>query len=220
MLMHELLTAIHVLGWVFWLGTDVGVFLAAKKSERRTDLSVESRLAVLELGMILDRAPRFAVPIVWMTGMWISASLGYPALPAPWVLVLGALWGALVWAGIFRPPGSWAQVWALRLQTAAYAAVILGMGSLGVIALAGAFALPAWLALKWLAFALVGVAAIWLERAFAPVVADYRRLAEAGSSAELESALRRHQRPVYVAVLAIYAATLIAGVSGITKFAL
>ena len=60
MLMHELLTAIHVLGWVFWLGTDVGVFLAAKKSERRTDLSVESRLAVLELGMILDRAPRFA----------------------------------------------------------------------------------------------------------------------------------------------------------------
>ena len=64
MRMRELLRVIHVLGWVFWLGADFGVFLAAQKSERRTDLSVESRLAVLESALRRHQRPVYAATLI------------------------------------------------------------------------------------------------------------------------------------------------------------
>ncbi len=214
--MHELLLVIHVLGWVFWLGTDIGVFLAAKRSERQ-DLSVEARLAVLELGMVLDRGPRFAVPVVWTTGMLMLAAYGLQPLPTAVVLGLGALWFVIVWVGIFQPPGTPLQINAMRLQTLIYGAVIVGMGAGALLGLANG-SLPGWVAAKWFAYVLVAVAAIWLERAFAPAVADYQRLAESGSQPDVEADLSAHLAPVYWAVLLIYAGTLIGGVSGLVKF--
>ena len=50
---------LHILLLVFWVGTDVGVFIAAKWSEKTT-LSMETRQTVLQLGMVLDRLPRSA----------------------------------------------------------------------------------------------------------------------------------------------------------------
>ena len=49
--------------WFFWVGTDLGVFLAARYSER-TELSYETRATVLQLGMVLDRLPRSALAII------------------------------------------------------------------------------------------------------------------------------------------------------------
>ena len=43
----------HVLGWVFWLGTDLGVFLSCRYAEKG-NLSAETRLTLLEVGMKLD----------------------------------------------------------------------------------------------------------------------------------------------------------------------
>ena len=45
---------LHILLLVFWVGTDVGVFIAARWSEQTT-LSIETRQTVLQLGMVLDR---------------------------------------------------------------------------------------------------------------------------------------------------------------------
>ena len=53
MLLYSILVFVHVLLFVFWLGTDVGVFLAAKISER-SDLGTETRATVLKLGMVLE----------------------------------------------------------------------------------------------------------------------------------------------------------------------
>ena len=51
-LIYSLLVLVHILLLVFWVGTDVGVFLAAKVSER-TDLSIETRSTILSVGMVL-----------------------------------------------------------------------------------------------------------------------------------------------------------------------
>ena len=67
MMLEEFALVVHVLGWVFWLGTDLGVLLTCRYAERGS-LSVETRLTLLEVGMILDRLPRFAVPLVWGSG--------------------------------------------------------------------------------------------------------------------------------------------------------
>ncbi len=214
--MHSLLLVLHVLAWVFWLGTDIGVFLAAKHSQKQT-LSVEARLAVLNVGMLLDRSPRFAVPVVWTTGMLMSTELGVVSLPVSLTLVLGLSWLIIVWLGIFQTQGTKTQKFAVGASNTAHLAVIVGMGGGALIGIANN-AMPLWLAVKWLAFTLIGIAAIWLEKAFAPAVADYQTLAAKGSTPEVETALGNHLRPVYIAVLVIYAGTLIGGVSGLVKF--
>lgn len=218
MTLYSLILIVHVVAWVFWLGTDIGVYFAAKRSQR-TDYSVETRLAVLDLGMLLDRAPRFAVPVVWTTGMLLMNRAGFETLADGIAIGIGLAWLVVVWLGIFQTPGSQLQVWAMRLQTITYAIVIVAMGGYGLWALFDG-SLPSWLAVKWIAYALVGIAAIWLERAFAPAVANYGQLAEAGSTPELEAELDRNLKPTYRAVLMIYAATLIAGIAGLAKFSL
>ncbi|MCR9276503.1 MAG: hypothetical protein NXH85_00920 [Pseudomonadaceae bacterium] len=215
---YDLLLIVHVLGWVFWLGTDIGGYIAAKRS-LRSDYSVETRLAILDVGMLLGRAPRFAVPIVWATGMMLMTRAGFPILDDAAVIVIAAAWTANVWLGIFQPLGSILQVWSMRIQTITYVIAIVAMGGYGGWAIASA-ALPKWLAVKWLAFALVGIAAIWLERASAPAIANFGHLAESGSTPELEKELERNLKATLRAVVLIYVATLIAGISGLAKLSL
>ena len=49
MMLEEFALVVHVLGWVFWLGTDLGVLLTCRYAERGS-LSVETRLTLLEVG--------------------------------------------------------------------------------------------------------------------------------------------------------------------------
>ena len=215
---HDFILVIHVLGWVFWLGTDVGVFLSAKISEDGS-LSAETRLTVLKLGMILDMAPRVAVPVVFMTGVQLSSNLGVAFIPALAGWVFGLLWFAAVIAGIMTGGGQGALgQFAMRMQTVFYAAIALGMGGGGVAALAGVLEAPAWIALKWLSYAVIAVAAAILEHKFKPAVALYGKLGEEGASDRLNKDLHEALQPVYITVLVIYAATLVAGVSGLVKF--
>ena len=64
---------LHILLLVFWVGTDVGVFIAAKWSER-TALSMETRQTVLQLGMVLDRLPRSALTLIIPSGCQLAVS--------------------------------------------------------------------------------------------------------------------------------------------------
>lgn len=207
---------VHVLGWVFWLGTDVGVFLAAKFSER-TNLSVETRLTVMQVGMLLDMAPRVAVPVVFATGVHLSDRLGHDLLPAEWGWAIGGVWLAVVIAGIATQGRTLIGRTAMRLQFVIYTIVFFGMGGMAVAALLGAAPLPLWLAMKWLAYAVIAVFAMLLEIAFTPVAAAYGKLAQEGASDALNTFISRGLRPVYVYVLIIYAATLVAAYFGLVK---
>ena len=215
MTLYDIALVVHVLGWVFWLGTDVGVFLGARYAER-ADLSEETRLTVLEVGMMLDRAPRFAVPVVWFTGVLLSRGLGYEVIPVLPAAIFAAVWVLITWAVIFLEPASAAHRTALLAQTVFYLIVIFGMGA-GALWLLSSGAIPLWLALKWLGFVLVGIAALLLEKMFKPVAVLFQQLATEGAGQELNERISSTLKPVYPVVLAIYAGTLIAGVSGLLK---
>ena len=64
---------LHILLLVFWVGTDVGVFIAARWSEQTT-LSIETRQTVLQLGMVLDRLPRSALTLIIPSGCQLAVS--------------------------------------------------------------------------------------------------------------------------------------------------
>ena len=212
---HELILLVHLLGWVFWLGTDVGVFLGAKVFER-ADLSVETRMKVLELGMVLDRFPRFSMPVVWLTGVLLMNDLGYTVIAAPLAFAATLVWLVVTWMLVFKPPGGPAYIRAAIAQMGILAAVILGMGGYAIYGLASE-QLPLWLALKWLAFVLVGITVLALEKTFAPLGPLLGELAEQGASDDLNGRISRVLAPVYPIVLAIYLWTLLAAASGVSK---
>ncbi len=213
--MYSSLLLVHVLGWVFWLGTDVGVFLASRYAEK-SELSVETRLTVLEVGMILDRMPRMAVPLVWGSGMLMAAQQGYSLLDPVVTIVFTLAWIAVTWIVVFQAKEALAYRYAIRAQSLIYGGVVLGMG-IGCTVLLLADELPLWLALKGYAYVVIGVSAVLLEKWFHPVAASFMQLAASGASPGLNQRISSELRPVYASVLAIYAGTLLAGVAGLLK---
>jgi hypothetical protein len=215
---YDIVLLAHLIGWVFWLGTDVGVFLGAKYAER-ADLSAETRLTVLELGMVLDRFPRFSMPVVWLTGVIMMNDLGYNVVPTGLASVLTVFWLLVTWVIIFKPPGSVAHKWGNIAQTLILAAVILGMGGVASYMLA-AGDMPLWLALKWFAYVLVAVTVIALEKKFAPLGPLLGELAQTGGDDALNARISTVLKPVYPIVIAIYAWTILAAASGVSKVTL
>lgn len=214
---YELLVYLHLLGWVFWLGTDLGVFLGAKVFER-ADLSVETRMQVLQLGMVLDRFPRFSMPLVWLTGVLLMNALGFGVIAAPWAFLGAVLWWVVTWLLVFKPPGSPVYIRAAIAQAVILAAVIIGMGGVATWGLMSG-ELPLWLAIKWYAFVLVAITVLALEKTFAPLGPLLGELAQEGASDTLNQKISAVLRPVYPIVLAIYLWTLIAAAAGVSKIA-
>lgn len=215
---YEALLFLHLLGWVFWLGTDLGVLLSAKYAERG-DLGAETRLTILQLGLVLDRFPRFSMPIVWLTGVLMMNNLGYRVIPAGAAVPATLLWLAVTWMIIFQPPAAAAHRFAGVAQTLILAAVIIGMGG-GSSYLLATGAIPLWLGLKWFAFVLVAVTVLALEKMFAPLMPLLGELGESGGSDRLNARISAVLRPVYAIVLAIYLWTILAAASGVSKLSL
>ena len=129
------------------------------------------------------------------------------------------MWLLTTWGVIFNEPTTGIFRAAIIGQTLFYFAVIAGMG-IGGSWLLYSGAIPLWLAIKWFGFVLVAVAALALEKLFAPVGMLFQELAADGATDALNTRISTALKPVYPAVLAIYAGTLIAGISGLIKPAL
>ena len=207
----------HILGWVLWLGTDVGVIVGTKFTED-AQLSAETRLTILKLAMILDVMPRLMVPIVFATGLYMqSAGLGIEFPGTVMGIVLSVIWLAVVAINVVSDDmskvGAASKMGVLVIQGLA----VVGMGGAAIISLTGADIFPAWLALKWLTYAWIATFAIGIDVTFKPAVIDYLRLQTEGASNELNASLSKNLKPVYVTVLAVYLGTMVAAYFGIAK---
>ena len=210
---------LHILLMVFWIGADIGVFIAGLRfmDPRR---SLAERTAVIELGMVIDRYPRICFVAILPVGLQLVYSLGLmPALSLrllelAWAL--SAVWTTAVVASMMLHGRPAARRWQ-RIELAFQAAAVLVFASLAAAAWLGRVAAPGWLAGKFLGYAAICLSAILLERAFGPVATTFAALVAEGSTPERESRLRRHMIATYVWVLAIYAAVLICGFLGTVK---
>ena len=216
MLEHKILVFFHVSLWVFWLGTDLGVFLAAKMSED-SSLSTETRASVLRLGMVLDRLPRTCNALIFPSGLQLIANLEIISVPA-WVLalvwILGLTWVLIMWRG-FLNPGTPAET--LFHKTNTPFSLLLCVGALAFAAATQTLAVleaPLWLAVKLVAVGLIGFSVVPLDRGFAPAQVTFGTIAQSGSTPELEQKYHVQLQPVYGWVLFIYAMTVVAAFSG------
>ncbi len=215
---YPLLVYAHILLMVFWLGTDIGVFVAGLQfiDPKRT---IEQRSAVIGLGMIVDRFPRICFVVIVPVGLQMSFArgllpIGSGAMSLIWLL--SAVWLAAVIAGFFVGGTPQGRVWRL-LEKTFQVGGLLAFTTAAVLAWSGQWLIPGWLAGKLFAFGLMCLFSLLLDRSFAPVFAVYGVIAAQGSTPSQEATLRQHMIRTYIWVVAIYLAVLICGFLGTVK---
>jgi hypothetical protein len=219
-LAYPTLVYVHLLLFVLWLGADVGVFLLGQHFRKRQLYSLDQRIALLKLLVIVDLVPRAAwalmVPVslsVVDAGNWWD--LHPAALALAWVMGGFWLWLIIDAHNHDQTPRAardrrYENVLKLVL-TLFY--LWLGLQSL----LTGAPLAPVWLALKALAFGLIFLAAIMIDISFKPVGPQLMRLLKEGSSDETEVPLRRTMDRTRIWVWTVYAMLVVTSYLGNVK---
>lgn len=210
----------HVLLFVLWLGADVGVFLLGQHFRKRSVYSLDQRLALLKLLVLVDMTPRTAwalmVPVSitlswagiwWETPIWL--------VWASWAV--GAVWLWLVWdahAHDQTPRAARNRSIENGLKyvlTAGY--LWLGVASL----LTDRPIAPDWLAWKATLFGLIFAAAIMIDVAFKPVGPLLGALIRDGSSDPTELPLLKVMNRTRIWVWCVYLLLLATSWLGVTK---
>jgi hypothetical protein len=219
-LAYPSLVYFHLLLFVLWLGADVGVFLAGQNFRRRHVYTLDQRIALLKLLVIIDLVPRTAwalmVPVslavVSLGGFWdVPGSL----LTGAWMA--GLIWIWLVWDAHFHDMTPRAarnrriEFWLKNVITLGY--LWLGLQSL----LTGAPLAPTWLAAKALLFGLIFATAIMIDVAYKPVGPQLARLLKEGSIDATEIPLRATMDRTRIWVLTVYLLLVVTSYLGAVK---
>ena len=205
---YPVMVYFHLILFTIWLGGDIGVFLAGQHFRKRTVYSLDQRLALLRLLVLIDMFPRSAWALMVPSSLTLLVLGGFWALPlaalaGAWIVGLAWLW--LVWDAHRHDMTPRA---ALDRRIEAWLRYALAAGSLvlGAVSLVGGAPLaPTWLAVKALLFGLIFVAAILIDVCFKPVGPQLALLIEQGSSDATEVPLRRTMDRTRLWVLVVYA---------------
>ncbi len=214
---------VHVLLFVAWLGGDIGVFVLGQHFRKRTQYTLDQRIALLKLLVITDLAPRTAWALMVPVSLTLSLLGGWwpvwPALVAvSWVI--GAFWLWLVFdahAHDMTPRAARNRRWEGWLRWLLAAGYLL----LGIESLATGHPIDQpWLAAKALLFGLIFVAAIMIDVTFKPVGPQLGTLLAEGSSDATEVPLLATMNRTRRWVWCVYALLLVTGWLGVVKPAL
>jgi hypothetical protein len=214
---YPLLRFAHVLLFAYWLGADLGVFLAGGVMSR-PGLPVPERNRIRALLMDIDLAPRVALIGMLPVGFQLSLAWGAP-LPAAWVpgvWLVAALWIAMALAIHFGHGGPVIGR-LLKLDLVLRVGLLLGFGLLAWREWRDpAGEVPLWLVLKF-----VVVAAIVVDGMVLRVYSGQWRLAmerfAAGDVAGGEALLRVRRRKAASAALVMWALVAVAAFLGAVK---
>lgn len=210
----------HLFLFVLWLGGDVGVFLAGQHFRKRDFYTLDQRIALLKLLVLIDMTPRTAWALMVPVSLSVVTMGGFWAVPdfilvGAWAAGLAWLW--LVWDAHFHDMTPRAAR-NRRVEFWLKNAITLGYLALGTVSLAtGAPLAEQWLATKALLFGLIFVAAIMIDVAFKPVGPQLGRLLKEGSSDATEIPLRRTMDRTRIWVFIVYALLIATSYLGAVK---
>jgi hypothetical protein len=156
----------HILLFVYWLGADLGVFLASRYVAR-ADLPTEERLRFLELLLKADMGPRTALILMVPVGFTLGTQLGLTEfarglLPVIWVVAL--IWLGLTWRIYLlgRDPRAASLARIDHWVRVTVAALFISLGALSWVQ--GGPVATAWLAGKVFLFGIVVVIGLMLRK--------------------------------------------------------
>lgn len=219
-LIYPTLVYVHLLLFVLWLGADVGVFVLGQHFRKRTVYTLDQRIALLKLLVIVDLTPRTAWALMVPLSLTVSYMGGWWELPVAIVWVtwaIAAFWLWLVFdahAHDMTPRAAQRRKWEGWLRYALAAGYLwLGVASV----LTGHPIAVGWLAWKALLFGLIFIAAIMIDVSFKPVGGLLGKLLTDGSSDETELPLLSVMNRTRIWVWCVYALLLATAWLGVVK---
>jgi hypothetical protein len=217
---YPTLVYVHLLLFVLWLGADVGVFLLGQHFRKRTIYTLDQRIALLKLLVIVDLTPRAAWALMVPLSLTVSYAGGWWDVPvaivcAAWAIAAFWLW--LVFdahAHDMTPRAARNRKWEgwLRYLLCAFY-LWLGVESV----LTGHPIAVGWLAWKALLFGLIFAAAIMIDVSFKPVGPLLGKLLAEGSREATELPLLRVMNNTRYWVWTVYALLIVTSWLGVVK---
>jgi hypothetical protein len=182
-----LLTLLHVLVFVYWLGADLGAFYAATIV---TDPAqpVPARAAAAKVLTGVDMAPRTALIMAFPTGLALAGAKGWIAIgtttmAAVWVA--SAIWLAIVWTLHFRSRADRLRRVDLAVRWSA------GIGLIAAVAAAIIWqaAIPLFILSKWLILASAIFCGLGIRAALAPFFPAFAGMLREGANDDRNAAI-------------------------------
>jgi hypothetical protein len=217
---YPTLVYVHLLLFVLWLGADVGVFLLGQHFRKRNDYTLDQRIALLKLLVIVDLTPRAAWALMVPLSLTVSAMGGW------WDVWPAAIWAGWIIAGVWlwlvfdahkhdmTPRAArnrkW-EGWIRYVLCAGY--LFLGAESI----LTNHPIEPDWLAWKALLFGVIFAAAIMIDISFKPVGPQLGKLLAEGSSDETEIPLLATMNRTRIWVWVVYLLLVVTSWLGVVK---
>ena len=219
-LAYPTLVYAHLLLFVLWLGADVGVFVLGQHFRKRDRYTLDQRIALLKLLVIVDLTPRTAWALMVPLSLTLSYAGGWWPVPVTLVVVAWAVAGGWLWlvfdahAHDMTPRAARNRRWEGWLRYGLCAAYLwLGISSIAY----GWPIAPGWLAWKALGFGLIFAAAIMIDVSFRAVGRLLGRLLTEGSSDATELPLLRVMNNTRYWVWAVYALLVVTSWLGVVK---
>ncbi|WP_232835584.1 hypothetical protein [Actinocorallia populi] len=222
---YSLAILLHIVLFVYWLGSDIGVFYSSRFI-LRSELPVPARSVATKIMHAVDMAPRICLVLFLPSGVTLMALSPFGDGVFPGWLVALTWVGSLAWLALVvydytrgaTPFGRAVQ----RLDLI----VRYGLGA-GLLAVSGYVLLsaepfgvttnPKWLAAKVAAYALCILCGVMIRRRLAPFGPAFGRLVSEGSSPEVEQQIKHSVRSCLPYVYSIWFLVLLAAFLGVVK---
>lgn len=181
---------LHLLCLVYWLGGDLGTFIAGR-SVLNEKLSAEARVTATKILLACDQGPRFAMPLTLPSGIQLAYAMGILQVDS-WVMAI--IWAlALLWLGLVvalhfwkrRLPASAGQVdWYVRCFVC-LTCLLYGLASIPFDTAVTA----SWAAFKLLFFGVTVLMGLIIRKKLIPFMAVYGDLVANKVTAQTNAAV-------------------------------
>lgn len=212
---------LHILMFVFWIGTDLGVFLSAKKSTD-PDLSFETRVLLLHMALRIELLPRTMWKAALPLGVMLSEGMGLidigtSGIIATWVFSVG--WWAVSMYGAYhydKPVGhKFAKV--TNVLTGAVGVACIAVAAMSLVGNGPIDPDATWLSWKIGLYGLINLMVIVMIVVFDPLGAAFGRLAVEGSTPEIEGIISGVMDRSVVIIWATYSTIALVAFIATTK---
>ena len=210
-----LLTLLHLLVPIYWLGGDLGTFLSGQVLRNPAHTPAE-RLLALKILLNCDMGPRTALILAFPTGFSLAVAKGWLAVPL-WAVALawlaGLIWLAVAWA-IHLKHGPAANPYR-KVDNVIRIAALVALLASGMAGLAGMLEMPKFIAIKLLLLAIGVALGLLIRRQLAPLFPAVGALRAKGASPETDAAIAGVLQRTTRSVMCIWALVLIAAFTGL-----
>lgn len=183
----------HIIAFVYWLGGDLGTFVASRHVTRR-DLSPEARHTALKIMQACDQGPKMAMPLIFPLGFELASVMGLIQIP---IWMLGLVWlAALYWCAVvvvlYMNEG---KAFTQRLAKVDFwfrVAVIIAVVAFALHHWAReGIILVSWVAWKLLIFAAMVACGLMIRIQLKPFIPAFVQMMQQGATESGDSAMQR-----------------------------